>query len=55
MGKAGEVADEKKLVEEMIAAAQLGDYETPIPCPTEAGQVTEVDMDKIYKKIHKIK
>ena len=53
MGKAGEVADEKKLVEEMIAAAQLGDYETPIPCPTEAGRVTEVDMDKIYKKIHK--
>lgn len=53
MGKAGEVVDEKKLVEQIIAAVQVGDFETVIPSPTEAGSVDEVDLDKIYKKIHK--
>ncbi len=53
MGKAGEVVDEKKLVEQLIAAVQIGDFETVIPSPTEEGSVEEVDLDKIYKKIHK--
>jgi vancomycin resistance protein YoaR len=52
MGKTGEVADEKKLIEQMIAAAQIGDFETVLPCPTEAGEVEAVDLEGIYKKIH---